>query len=501
MLFVTFLFFPTVFFVLLQDRLELKDHVELSEQYDGLWAFKSWEKVPVGSWQERLTLFAWAVEQLANSLDLLNLLLVSVFAVVVDARQFPTSIWVLLSLTTVVVLSSFPPRFGTGLVFYSFEARPDKPAERLVVIGLFRKTFWLMRLGCLALEMLQMILAGLPFNCEVGGATASYCKHVNTTVIDVASVIVAEPATLFVLSISLAEAAVRIVSLVIFLVLVFVDRDAAWHTFRAFRGSVPDIEPNLRLMLAAGRITLPNDRMYIARHIYRLEPYQSLRFDPHLLLAAGIIPDVFMQKGLQEDIVSADHVYLSSNGESKPASGGWHSYFFLMASYRYLRSEPHLQPEKVNAIVEYVSRLPDIGDTTRKLLRAIIRAEEKNTPLTELEVQEAFKLLVVEEEDSKQTAERKGKLRAAAMELGNLKEDDDGKLKAVLENALALNDGSDTWKKWVRFLYYARCRGRVEYVVSQVLQGSRSDNRLWDLHPFLLDELPEYRKLITNASL
>ncbi len=171
---------------------------------EGLWSPSSWQRVKFKPLSEKIAHVAWVFEQLANSVDVLNALLITVFLVIDDA-SFPSNAWVLLTLITLVLVSSFPSRLGTGIVFFELPVRDPNKSERRAVIGVYRLLFLIVRLSTIILDLLQISFASLPFECEIGSKTTAFCRNLTGTIGEAAT----RPAAAFVLSVSIGKSNIR----------------------------------------------------------------------------------------------------------------------------------------------------------------------------------------------------------------------------------------------------------------------------------------------------
>ncbi len=255
----------------------------------------SWQLVPNAYGQTRfgrLCTMAYFFEQIANTLDRLNLVLMGVLAVAgADSRGFRTQSLLVIVLVLFIVLSQVPRLFGNGLIQVPLPHVKTLGLEsKAVILGVDAYVFWSIRIFTIVLEVVQGILGALPLKCEMGNGLASYCRQ------GIGDTLVTSEVAAFLFILTIVEAVTRIVACLIFISVVIGTEDAGYDMFRCYRFENLVHEEGAGYRVAFRKIPLPRGRRYIARHLYELRYYKSLVYPEVTLLAAGIIPPVMFQK-------------------------------------------------------------------------------------------------------------------------------------------------------------------------------------------------------------
>jgi hypothetical protein len=277
------------------------------------WEMTGWQtfehKKVHGLW---LGAVAYTLDAVCDGLDMINMLLLSVFAVAVDVEQFRTSSAILLTLVVVVVFSQIPRRYGDGTAAVPYHD------ENVLFIVIHRKRFWLIRSSLLVIQLIQLLFASIPFGCEVLGQGAGFhCKPFDERV--------GLTTVAYVLSMVLLQVLMRIMAIIVWMSIVLTSDDAAyviWFTTRHAQS-----EPLRLYSQATQRMWLPTNLAYNARHLYKMEPYQGLVYREAGLFAARVVPPVkIRRRGRQEQCLWEGVQGWKVNQEDP---GGWQKVSWL----------------------------------------------------------------------------------------------------------------------------------------------------------------------------
>lgn len=276
-------------------------------QVQNKWTMQTWKKVPESKGNPMVkgissAILANAFARICNGLDILNVVLIFVFAIGVGAEKFQSNFAVYLTLVLLVVAAQIPHQFGEGIVAHILPERSVKMSmnEYAMVAALVPTRFAYIQSSVFVIQILMIFLASFPIGCEVLGSSAgTHCKSIENQDVTVVT---------YVLAIVVFDALLRIVSVALYVGVACFSPDAGfviWNavvrkssflrnvTFVKFLfqrlNSPNDVQGYLKLNRV---LRLPENGNYIARHLYHLSPYKSLIFPEFGVLSAGFTPKV-----------------------------------------------------------------------------------------------------------------------------------------------------------------------------------------------------------------
>ncbi len=272
----------TIYFAILYGKLPTAVSIWLVKSWNPMKTTPDGKPVVVG---RNTTTVANVVDRLCDGLDVLSVLLISVFAVAVDVEQFRSNSALLLTLVVVVVGSQVPRKFGNGTVIVELSSKSMRlPMNaKALVMGVHPKRFWFIHVASLILHLLLIFFASLPFGCEVLGSSAGlHCKPTESN-LDITTVA-------YVLGIVIVDGVLRVFAIALWIGVVIISEDAAFAIWFATRGNVPnDLQGYMKCV---ARMRMPANKYYVSRHVYHLEPYSSLIWPEFGLLSSGVEPKV-----------------------------------------------------------------------------------------------------------------------------------------------------------------------------------------------------------------